>query len=156
MLILYEFTSFTLTPRGCFIDAGEIPWGYDIRSINIIAEINSIPNSLLPRKFNNYFLYSSTHLNESGDYIPGGVCVPSSNTSLQKWRNGHDNVSNHQPHDCLLNRLLRPRSMKPSKTRVTGLCPGNSPVNPPHKWPVTQKMFPFDDVIMYHEWASVH
>ena len=25
-----------------------------------------------------------------------------------------------------------------------------SPVNSPHKWPVTQKMFPFDDVIMVH------
>ena len=25
---------------------------------------------------------------------------------------------------------------------------GNSPVNSPHKWPVTRKMFPFDDVIM--------
>ena len=24
------------------------------------------------------------------------------------------------------------------------------PVNSPHKWPVTQKMFPFDDVIMNH------
>ena len=23
------------------------------------------------------------------------------------------------------------------------------PVNSPHKWPVTQKMFPFDDVIMH-------
>ena len=23
------------------------------------------------------------------------------------------------------------------------------PVNSPHKWPVTRKMFPFDDVIMY-------
>ena len=28
------------------------------------------------------------------------------------------------------------------------------PVNSPHKWPVTRKMFPFDDVIMYllREW----
>ena len=26
-----------------------------------------------------------------------------------------------------------------------------SPVNSPHKWPVTQKMFPFDDVIMNSE-----
>ena len=26
------------------------------------------------------------------------------------------------------------------------------PVNSPHKWPVTRKMFPFDDVIMLH-WA---
>ena len=24
------------------------------------------------------------------------------------------------------------------------------PVNPPHKWPVTRKMFPFDDVITQH------
>ena len=26
----------------------------------------------------------------------------------------------------------------------------NSPVNSPHKWPVTRKMIPFDDVIMQH------
>ena len=25
------------------------------------------------------------------------------------------------------------------------------PVNSPHKWPVTRKMFPFDDVIMFTE-----
>ena len=44
------------------------------------------------------------------------------------WRhNGHDSVSNHQPHDCLLNRLFRRRSKKISKLRVTGLCAGNSP-----------------------------
>ena len=24
------------------------------------------------------------------------------------------------------------------------------PVNSPHEWPVTRKMFPFDDVIMYY------
>ena len=24
------------------------------------------------------------------------------------------------------------------------------PVNSPHKWPVTRKMFPFDDVIMFY------
>ena len=45
------------------------------------------------------------------------------------WRhNGRDGVSNHQPHDCLLNPLLRRRSKKTSKLRVTGLCAGNSPV----------------------------
>ena len=67
------------------------------------------------------------------------------------WRhNDQDSVSNHQPHGCLLNRLFRCRSNKTSKLRVTGLCAGNSPgpVNSPHKWPVTRKMFPFDDVIM--------
>ena len=38
-----------------------------------------------------------------------------------------DGVSNHQPHDCLLNRLLGNRSKKISKLRITGLCAGNSP-----------------------------
>ena len=39
---------------------------------------------------------------------------------------------------------------KTPNLRVTGLCAGNSPgsVNPPHKEPVTRKMFPFDDVTM--------
>ena len=42
-----------------------------------------------------------------------------------QWRhNGRDGVWNHQPHDC----LLRRRSKKTSKLRVTGLCSGNSPV----------------------------
>ena len=46
-----------------------------------------------------------------------------------KWRhNGHDGVSNHQPHDCLRNRLFRRRSKKTSKLSVTGLCARNSPV----------------------------
>ena len=68
-----------------------------------------------------------------------------------RWRhNGRDGVSNHQPHDCLLNCQFRHRSKKTSKLRVTGLCAGNSPgpVNSPHKGPVTRKMFPLDDVIM--------
>ena len=48
--------------------------------------------------------------------------------SILLWRhNGHDSVSNHQPHDCLLNRLFRRRSKKTSKLRVTGLWAGNSP-----------------------------
>ena len=46
-----------------------------------------------------------------------------------EWRhNGRDGVSNHQPHECLLNRLFRRRSKKTPKLRVTGLCEGNSPV----------------------------
>ena len=28
------------------------------------------------------------------------------------------------------------------------------PVNSPHKWPVTRKMFPFDDVIMYVQYTN--
>ena len=75
------------------------------------------------------------------------------------WRhNDHDSVSNHQPHGCLLNRLFRRRSKQTSKLRVTGLCVGNSPgpVNSPHKGPVTRKMVPFDDVIMWrHDRGTV-
>ena len=61
-----------------------------------------------------------------------------------------DGVSNHQRFDCLLTCLSRRRSKKTSKLRVTDLCEGNSPVtaDSPHKGPVTQKMFPFDGVIM--------
>ena len=45
-----------------------------------------------------------------------------------QWRhNGRDSVSNHQPHDCLLNGLFRRRSKETWKLRVTGLCVGNSP-----------------------------
>ena len=49
-------------------------------------------------------------------------------TSLQ-WRyNEPNDISNHQPHHCLLNSLFRRRSKKASELRSTGLCAGNSPV----------------------------
>ena len=70
---------------------------------------------------------------------------------LLQWRhNGHTVFSNHRPLDCILKRLFRRKSKKTSKLRATGHCKGNHrwPVNSPHKWPVTRKMFPFDDVIM--------
>ena len=65
-----------------------------------------------------YSLWDGTRTNETTLRDMGWV-----------WRhNEHDGVSNHQPHDCLLNRLFRRRSMKTSKLCVTGLCAGNSPV----------------------------
>ena len=42
--------------------------------------------------------------------------------------NEHDGVSNHQPHDWLLNRLFMCTSNKTSKLCLTGLCAWNSPV----------------------------
>ena len=45
-----------------------------------------------------------------------------------RWRhNGHDDISNHQPHHSLLNGLFGHRSNKTSKLRVTDFCAGNSP-----------------------------
>ena len=61
------------------------------------------------------------------------VELPSSSEVLNIWitiqwrHNGRDSVSNHQPHDCLLNGLFKRRSKKTSKLRITGLCVGNSP-----------------------------
>ena len=61
---------------------------------------------------------------------PNYICMtgPSWLSATLQWRhNGRDSVSNHQPHDCLLNRLFGRRSKKTSKPRVTGLCAGISP-----------------------------
>ena len=59
------------------------------------------------------------HLNQNkiGAFIP-----------LQWRHNEGDRVSNHQPHDCLLNRLFKAQIKETSKLRVTSLCEGNSPV----------------------------
>ena len=71
----------------------------------------------------------SPWVNPSGSWQTWGV---SNNVWLVKctslrWRhNGRDGVWNHQPHDCLLNCLVRRRAKKTSKLRVTGLCVGNS------------------------------
>ena len=56
--------------------------------------------------------------------IPPNVMIQH---SFRRRHNGHDGVSNHQPHHCLLNRLFGCRSKKTSTLRVTGLCAGNSP-----------------------------
>ena len=48
---------------------------------------------------------------------------------LLQWRhNEHDDISNHQPHDCLPKHLFKLRSKKTSKLCFTGLCQGKSPV----------------------------
>ena len=71
--------------------------------------------------------------------------------SLQWLHDGPDVVSNHQPHDCLLNRIFRRGSKKTSKLAVTGLCAGNLPVTGAFPAQMTSRaeIFPFDDVILY-------
>ena len=79
------------------------------------------------------------------------VHYTSHDLSLQWRHNERDGVSNHQPYDCLLNRLFSHKSKKISKLRVTGLCEGNSPVTGefPAQRISNAAMFLFDDVIMY-------
>ena len=50
------------------------------------------------------------------------------NESLRLRHNECDGVSNHQPHDCLLNHIFMRRSKETSMHRVTGLCAGKSRV----------------------------
>ena len=65
----------------------------------------------------------------SNRYINDEATADRNRKCTLQWRhNSRDDVSNHQPHGYLLNRLFRRRSKKASKLRVTGLCVGNSPV----------------------------
>ena len=64
----------------------------------------------------------------SGNSIANALDLPQPCASLQWRHNGRDGVSNHQPRDCLLNRLFRRGSQKTSNIRVTGLCARNLPV----------------------------
>ena len=60
------------------------------------------------------------------------------------WRhNGRDGVSNHQPDDCLLNRLFMRRSKKHQSSASPAFVRGihRWSVNSPHKFPVTRKCF---------------
>ena len=64
-----------------------------------------------------------------------------------QWRhNGRDSVSNHQL-SVYSDADQRKHQSSASLAFVRGIHRG--PVNAPHKWPVTRKIFPFDDVIMH-------
>ena len=69
--------------------------------------------------------------------------------SLLWRRNGRDGVWNHQPHDCLLNLHSAADQRKHPSSVSLAFVQGIHwwPVNSLYKWPVTRKMFPFDDVM---------
>ena len=71
-------------------------------------------------------------------------------TSLQWRHNGRDGVSNHHPHDCLPTVYSGADQRKHQSSASLAFMRGirRWPVNSPHIGPVTQKKFPFDDVIM--------
>ena len=96
------------------------------------------------------------------------VCTISVNLSQSEcvtleWRhNGRDSVSNHQLMIVYSTVYSDADQRKPqssvSLAFVRGIHRGR--VNSQHKWPVTRKMFPFDDVIMNClfccEWTKRH
>ena len=72
------------------------------------------------------------------------------------WRhNGRDGVSNHQPHDCFSTIYSganqRKHQISASRAFMRGIH--WSPVNSAYKWPITRRLFPFDDVIVTCDWA---
>ena len=80
-----------------------------------------------------------------------GIPVAGKTSSLQWRHNERNGVSNHQPHDRLLNRLFRRTAKKTSKLRDTGLCEGISPVTgefPAHRASNAENLS-IDDVIIF-------
>ena len=71
---------------------------------------------------------------------------------LQWHHNGHNSVSNHHPRTIVYSTIYseadqRKHQSSASLAFVRGIRQWL--VNSPHKWPVTRKMFSFDDVIMH-------
>ena len=64
--------------------------------------------------------------------------------------NEPDGVSNHQPHDCLLNRYSGTDQIKYRRSSSMAFVREEHrwPVNSPHRWPLTRKFVSFDDVII--------
>ena len=69
--------------------------------------------------------------------------------------NEHYVVSNHRSFDCLYNSLCAPTSNSHQSPNCWLFVRGihRWPVNSPHKGPVTQKRFPFDDAIVTSIWT---
>ena len=78
---------------------------------------------------------------------------------LLQWRhNEHNGVSNQQRLDCLLNRLFWQDQRKHQRSASLAFVRGihRSPVNSPHKGPVTRKMFSVDDVMFSWEYKYTY
>ena len=107
--------------------------------------LSVVPQKNPTRKELNKFL---SYICEGQGCFKGTRCaIP----SLQWRHNGRDGVSNHQPLDCLFNRLFRCRSRKHQSSASLAYVRGihRWPVNSPHKGPVTREMFPIDGAIMF-------
>ena len=72
--------------------------------------------------------FSALH-NFLSDAIPALRWYP-----LQWHHNERDGISNHQPHDCLHNRLFKAQIKENIKLRITGLRQGNSLVTSEFPW----------------------
>ena len=114
-----------------------VTFAHDIVSKSVTFALDTVPNWQMsqtsPRPLHkcSFPLNISCELlieTDSVEHIACWYITFKIRVSSLRWRhNGRDSISNHQPHDCLLNRLFKRRSKKTSKLRVTGLCAGKSP-----------------------------
>ena len=74
------------------------------------------------------------------------LCLVSRIVTLQWRHNERDGVPNHQPYERYSGADQRKPQSSASLAFVWGIH--RWPVNSPHKWPVTRKMFQFVDVII--------
>ena len=74
--------------------------------------------------------------------------------SLRWCHNGRDGGSNDQPHDSTFYSGADQSKHQSSASLASVWGIHRGPVNSPYKWPVTWKIFPFDDVIMYFAFVT--
>ena len=134
IIITSIFTASRLHKKSCHLVNRDTGYGstnkIKMSALSIIHNENEVSDMLgpdmrdliaAPRKNRSQTLNSKRHTITRHGY---GVSFNylGDDWTLQWCHNWRDSVPNHQPHDCLLNRLFRRRSKKTSKLRVTGPC----------------------------------
>ena len=126
---------------------------YRIYTKNQIFSLKKIAFALQFRA-SNWTTCSILHIREHSGWLCTRYTTWINTRNTLQWRhNVRDNASYHQPNDCLLNVYSGADQRKHQSSASLAFVLGihRWPVNSPHKWPVTRKMFPFDDVIMSNE-----
>ena len=107
-----------------------------IDSMNLIQSCFTGTVAIVYPSDSNMILVYMGNLNHYGDVIMGAITSQITNlTIVYLTVNSGADQRKHQSSASL--------------AFVRGIHRG--PVNSPHKWPVTRKMFPFDDVLMYND-----
>ena len=113
------------------------PWRYRAETHTVLFSkwLNLIHGSRINKEKLTYLKVGSAWLKHClgcCHHVPRRYLIPVQCAPIimsLRWRhNERDGVSNQQPHDCLLNRLVRRIWKKTSKLRVTGFREGNSPL----------------------------
>ena len=120
---LQKFTHLLLEDSSFYSLSIILPW------LSILSWIQPIILPLMSKLISNHCGNCSMGSEVCLSAIPASYPWALYRHSLQWRHNEGDSVSNHQPHDCLLNRLFGRRSKKTSKLCVTGEFPTQTASN---------------------------